>query len=94
MPVTLQNGPDTNQITRIGPASNRQPVVGATIRQVVNDASIKQIYDFDGREVYEVREAGSGATWTQVSDNYVLQDGDTLRFAKASGEKGVLIISL
>ena len=60
-------------------------VAGQTVATVVD--TVKSILNLDGEE--EVKVNGS-----EADANYVVQDGDSIEFVKASGEKGAVTVTV
>lgn len=64
---------------------NSENLVGQTVARVRRDCAV--VLGLVGGESSDVESVGQ-PTFRAVDDNYVIRDGDTLRFTRTAGEKG------
>lgn len=88
MSVTLQNGLDNITIRTL---SNGNTIAGSKIASVLADDTIKQVLNLQGNEAVEA--SVNGGRWSAVNSDYKIPAGASLRFQRAAGEKGFLIVA-
>lgn len=62
-------------------------VAGRTVLDLMNDAVFTGVLNLGGTETCQVS-SDNGLTWSNATNNYVVRDGDQLRFTRAAGTKG------
>jgi hypothetical protein len=71
---------------RVGANSVNLDLSGQTIGDIRNDEATAQVLGIESG--YQATVASGDAASRNVSDDYVLQDGDNVEFVKPAGEKG------
>jgi hypothetical protein len=66
---------------------NSADLVGRTVGEVMDDAAYSRLLSLNGDENTDVK-SGDSSDYQPVDNDFVLNEGDTLRFSRSGGTKG------